>query len=193
MQDADQKARVIQDLDEMESLISLALNFARNDVDAGGDRASVDLKRLLEQFVAALTTPSRVALDVPAPVVVHCQELSIRRTLANVVDNALFYGRQVNIRLAETADEAEILVDDDGPGIEPQNRERVFTAFHRLEPSRSRETGGAGLGLTIAQTLVHSHGGTIRLLNSTLGGLQVRIALPKKSRSGGPPSSDPPP
>jgi len=75
-------------------------------------------------------------------------------------------------------DRVEILVDDDGPGIPPEKRKEVFKPFHRLEESRNVETGGVGLGMSIALDIVHAHGGKVSLDESPQGGLRVHITLP---------------
>ena len=92
--------------------------------------------------------------------------------------NAARYAAHVSVRVGQRGDAVEILIDDDGPGIPPEKRDDVFRAFFRIESSRNRETGGVGLGLTIARDVARSHGGDIELADSPLGGLRVRLALP---------------
>lgn len=83
------------------------------------------------------------------------------------------------VNLSETEEEVCLSVADDGPGIPPDMMERVFDPFVRVEGSRSRETGGTGLGLTAAKTIAQGHGGRVELLNREEGGLEVRVLLPK--------------
>ncbi len=103
----------------------------------------------------------------------------LRRILQNLIDNALNYAQDVEVRL-RVDDSGNVLIEvlDRGPGIPPDRLESVLKPFHRLETSRSRATGGTGLGLAIAQQLTQSIGGTLRLSNRAGGGLQATIALP---------------
>ena len=98
----------------------------------------------------------------------------------NLVSNAQRYGSKIEVhfRVNEADQQAVIIIDDDGPGIEIKKREDVFKPFFRLETSRNKKTGGVGLGLSIAQDVVLSHGGSITLDDSPLGGLRVQIMLP---------------
>jgi signal transduction histidine kinase len=88
------------------------------------------------------------------------------------------YGKCAHVNLVPGTEELAIYVDDEGPGIPPSERERVFAPFIRLESSRSRETGGTGLGLTIARNAVRSMGGDVSLSNRPEGGLRVTVTLP---------------
>ena len=90
----------------------------------------------------------------------------------------MIYGTRANVRLQRDKDNAVIEIDDDGPGIAETDRTRVFEPFVRLEMSRSKQTGGIGLGLSIARTIVHAHGGDIALVNRPEGGLRARVSLP---------------
>ncbi|MEZ5690071.1 MAG: ATP-binding protein [Rickettsiales bacterium] len=101
-----------------------------------------------------------------------------RRMLHNLIDNALRYGKSCKVGLRKSGSYAEITVDDEGSGIPKEKRDEVFRPFKRLEPSRNSKTGGVGLGLTIARDIVLTHGGSIELLDSPLGGLRVLIRLP---------------
>ncbi|MEE8212979.1 MAG: ATP-binding protein, partial [Alphaproteobacteria bacterium] len=98
--------------------------------------------------------------------------------IANLVSNATQYGTRAVVSAIRKPDFIELTVDDDGPGIPEKMHENVFRPFSRLDQSRNVETGGVGLGLTIARDMAHAHGGEIALGNSPLGGLRARIRLP---------------
>ncbi len=108
-----------------------------------------------------------------------CQPVAIKRAFTNIIDNAIKYGGCARVELSHSADRAAISIADDGPGIPPGNIELAFLPFRRLDNSRNRETGGTGLGLTIARDIIQSHGGEIRLGAPPHGkGLEVLISLP---------------
>lgn len=88
------------------------------------------------------------------------------------------YGTRARVSLVRKVDELIVTIDDDGPGIPPTELDRVFDPFYRLEASRSRETGGTGLGLTVARSTVRAHGGDVELANRDGGGLSVTVTLP---------------
>ena len=104
---------------------------------------------------------------------------ALRRCLDNLISNARRHGTRIWLSGIVVADGIDILVDDDGPGIPPADRGRVFRAFVRLDSSRNLSTGGVGLGLTIARDVARSHGGDVRLEASPQGGLRARVHLPK--------------
>ncbi|WP_442865068.1 sensor histidine kinase [Bosea sp. NBC_00550] len=111
----------------------------------------------------------------------------MKRAFSNVIGNAVKYGVSAKISIIEADGRFIVLVEDRGPGIPPADMERVFHPFVRLEESRGRETGGSGLGLTIAQAVARSHEGSIALENRAEGGLCVTVFLPSldsPSRSG---------
>ena len=102
----------------------------------------------------------------------------IKRALRNLIENALKYGERARVRVRSEPGAAIVEVDDDGPGIPEDEIERMFEAFTRLEQSRSRDTGGSGLGLALARAIIESHGGTLMLANREEGGLRASIRLP---------------
>lgn len=104
--------------------------------------------------------------------------LAVRRLIANLTDNAIAYGREAAIGADVANGEVVLTIDDKGPGISPDQRERVLQPFVRLEESRNRNTGGAGLGLAIAQKAAESHGGTLVLAAAPGGGTRVDVSLP---------------
>jgi signal transduction histidine kinase len=115
----------------------------------------------------------------PAESIVYdCHPDALKRAIRNVLDNAIKYGKAARVAIQTTPKTIEIIIDDEGPGIPQQELARVFDPFYRLEESRSRETGGVGLGLAIAQSIVQAHRGELVLGNRPMGGLRAQISLP---------------
>jgi signal transduction histidine kinase len=108
-----------------------------------------------------------------------CHPTALRRALANLMENAAKYGERARVSLLDRDDSVVVRIDDDGPGIPEQELETVFKPFRRLEGSRSRETGGTGLDLTVARSVVRAHGGEIALTNRPEGGLRAEVTLPR--------------
>lgn len=114
-----------------------------------------------------------------------CRPVALKRALRNLVENAVRYGDGAVISVAAEARHAIISVDDTGPGLPPDRIEDAFEPFVRLEPSRSAETGGLGLGLAIARSIIRAHGGALELVSRPEGGLRARIELPCDQQSPG--------
>ena len=116
---------------------------------------------------------------IEAPTIsVTARPTALARTLSNLMSNGAGYGTSCEVRLIKGPRMAEILIDDDGPGIPEDKREDAFRPFHRLDEARSQNVPGTGLGLTLARDFAHAHGGDIRLEDSPMGGLRVRLRLP---------------
>jgi signal transduction histidine kinase len=111
-------------------------------------------------------------------VIVLGDRLALRRVIANILDNAVKYGRVARLRLQLENPAIIMIVDDEGPGIPVDRRQAMLEPFNRLETSRNRATGGAGLGLAVVRSLVEAHDGTIGLMEAPGGGTRVRIGLP---------------
>jgi two-component system osmolarity sensor histidine kinase EnvZ len=165
------------DVEEMEKMLGGYLAFARGE---GREPAvEVDLREQLQEVVnAAAREGARIALAAEDGLVLTLRPEAMRRCLTNLVSNAQRYAQSVTVAAARVDDGVEITIDDDGPGIPPDKREEVFRPFYRLDPSRNPETGGIGLGLTIARDVARSHGGDLQLLDSPQGGLRARLWLP---------------
>jgi signal transduction histidine kinase len=110
--------------------------------------------------------------------VVEGDPVALRRLVGNLVENALKYGQRVRGRVFAEDGCAIVEIEDDGPGVMTEEIERLFEPFYRGEPSRSRETGGAGLGLAVVRSIARGHGGDVTLRNRTQGGLTARVSLP---------------
>lgn len=176
--DETQRKKAIGDLEEMEAMIQLTLALAR-DGATEESREVVNITDLIRQVINGWASGGKkITLLLSENIHTLCQPIGMRRVLSNIIGNGVFYGSQVWVSLRCQDDSIVIDIDDDGPGIEMQERHKVFTPFYRLEASRNRETGGAGLGLWIAESIIREHGGTIELLDSEMGGLRARITLP---------------
>ena len=172
------REKVQADIDQMRAMISATIGFVR-DGTGREERRPVALAEVLATLVAAEQEMGRaVMLTVAAMVTVRADPLSIGRLVQNLIDNGVRHGGAVRIGLDRAGDEAVVTVADRGPGLPPEQLERVFEPFERGEPSRNRETGGTGLGLTIARSIAERHGGRLTLANRADGGLVARFAMP---------------
>jgi len=179
IEDEDERGKTMATLDEMESMIAATLAFARQDAETEESRR-VDLGALIESICNDMGDVGHaVAFDPPETLTLECRPTALRRALSNLIENAVKYGSGARVRLAEKPNSIEVLIEDAGPGIPPEELERVFEPFYRMETSRNRMTGGVGLGLSVARTVVHAHGGEIHLSNRPEGGLRVSIDLPR--------------
>ena len=166
------------DVAEMEHMVHGYLDFVRGE----GTEASVetDISLLIEDLAADLRREGTPLTVTPPPeFVMPVRPNALRRCLGNLIGNARRHASHVWLTGIVVAEGIDILVDDDGPGIPPANRARVFRPFVRLDASRNPLTGGVGLGLTIARDVARSHGGDVRLETSPQGGLRARVHLPR--------------
>jgi len=118
-----------------------------------------------------------IAGATPGPVMGHAQAL--KRCLQNLLDNALAYGQRADITVRDEGRAVNVAIADSGPGIPERDIERVFDPFYRVEGSRNRNSGGSGLGLSIARNIAQAHGGAVRLRNLPQGGLEATLVLPR--------------
>ena len=165
------------DVQEMESMIDEYLAFARGQ-DAETP-AEVDVFGLLLEVVSqAQRKGTEVAITDGRALQAVLQPNAMRRCLTNLIDNAGRFGTRVEVSASQADDFLAITIDDDGPGIDEEQREEVFRPFFRLESSRNSETGGSGLGLSIARDIARGHGGDVILSESPHGGLRAVVRLP---------------
>jgi len=165
------------DVDEMEHMLEGYLAFARGE---GAEKPEpTDLSALLEGVVQqARRKGGRIDLHTEGSFKVPLRPTAFRRCVTNLLENAMRFGDHITVRAGVRAGIVEVVIDDDGPGIADDQREEVFKPFYRIEGSRNPETGGVGLGLSIARDVVRGLGGEISLEDSSLGGLRVRMRLP---------------
>jgi signal transduction histidine kinase len=172
--DDEQRAKMLADLEEMERMIAATLAFARDDA-AREERRPVDVAALVQ----GLAEDMGAQYSGPDALVLPAGPMALKRLVANLLDNARKYGGNARAHLDAGDGHVVLTVDDDGPGIPESEFERVFAPFVRLEGSRNRETGGTGLGLSVARAAARAHGGDIVLANRPEGGLRVQLVLPR--------------
>jgi two-component system OmpR family sensor kinase len=170
--------RMAADIEEMDALIATAMAYVRG--EAPTDRSEAfDLTGLAADCATGFSeTGAAVSFSGTAALPVVADPAAVRRALANLIANAVKFGGGARVRAFTGDDRAVVTVEDDGPGVPADELETVFDPFHRGERSRSRETGGAGLGLTVARQAARAHGGDVVLENRTDGGLTARLTLP---------------
>lgn len=178
VEDDQERERMVATIDEMSRTLEDILSLAR--IGRSSEPASrVDLAALVEAVVEDLRDLGHDVIHEPAsrlPATVR--PVLVTRAIRNLIDNAVKYGARARVRVLDRGQHAVIEVEDDGPGIPADDIERVMDGFVRLETSRNRQTGGTGLGLTIARSVVREEGGELRLENRPEGGLMASLELP---------------
>lgn len=178
MLDGDDKKDFLSDIDEMEKMLDGYLSFVSGE---GGEKSSfVDVNEMILSIINKFRNKKALIRYSTNDQVsaIQGREQALKRALTNVISNAFRYGKTIAVKLESNDKKLMIAIEDDGPGIPKDKREDVFKAFYRLENSRNKETGGVGLGLSIAKDVITSHGGTIELDDSSLGGLKVLVSIP---------------
>ncbi|MFV1981972.1 MAG: ATP-binding protein [Thiohalomonadales bacterium] len=182
LDDPEQRGSFIKNLDEMQLIASETLDFLRAD-DAREPLQAIDICALLEAISDdAAELGQQVTIESCLIKPCFARPMAIKRCIANLVENAIKYGSNARISTQDNEQTLVITITDSGPGIPQQYLETVFEPFYRLETSRSRETGGSGLGLSIARNIALSHGGNLRLLNNPNGGLQAILTLLRNNK-----------
>ncbi|MBT6122599.1 MAG: two-component sensor histidine kinase [Candidatus Puniceispirillum sp.] len=180
MEDNDDHKAIRQDIDEMENMIDGYLSFAAGEGEEPTVEVEVDkmVSRLVSQ--AAKSHNFDISFEAPDPAIppFSIRRNAIQRAFSNIISNAVRYSTKTVVTVRVRNDEITFIFDDNGAGIPEELRADAVRPFIRLEESRNRKTGGAGLGLSIASDIVLGHGGELTLLNSPLGGLRVTIKLP---------------
>ena len=177
--DGELQQRLIGDLSAMQEMVREGLDLARS-TDTNETMQALDLDSLLDSVCADATDAGQdVVLHGHVAMRAFGRPMGLRRCLVNLIDNAVKYGHDARVTVERVKGAARIRIRDSGPGIDATELARVFEPFYRVESSRSRESGGTGLGLTIARNIAEQHGGTIALANHPDGGLDVTLMLPE--------------
>jgi signal transduction histidine kinase len=176
--DEGERARMAATIDDMNRTLDDILSLARLGRPSEPEQR-VDLPALVDSLVSEFEDlGADVTVEDGKRLTVPMRPNLIKRAVRNLIENALKYGERARVAIRAEGGQAIVEIDDDGPGIPPEEVERMFEAFTRLEASRSRDTGGSGLGLALARAIVESHGGSLTLSNRDGGGLRAMVSLP---------------
>jgi signal transduction histidine kinase len=180
LDDAHIKGKFVKDLDELQQMVGSTLDYMRGLAEGTEALQPIDVAALVSSLKDDAEEAGHtvtVSGNARSPVMGRAQAL--KRCLQNLIDNALAYGRRADITLRDEGGALQIAISDDGPGIPEGDIEKVFEPFYRVEGSRNRNTGGSGLGLSIARNIAQAHGGSVRLRNLARGGLEATLRIPR--------------
>ncbi len=181
IEDKNLRTQIVRDLDAMQYMVQSALSFLREHTAAKSKQILVDLPSLLQTLCDDFVDMGhKFKLVSPAHLYIECDPDQITRAVVNLVDNALKYGRLVEVAITDQGESIFVDVGDDGPGIADTDKVKVLEPFYRVDAARRSEKGSFGLGLSIVHTIVEAHQGRIELHDREPHGLLVRLVLPKK-------------
>ena len=172
--DDEEREKMASTIDEMVTILDDILTLARLG-KSGEPLQLVDIAAMVETLVSDFEQASFETPEVR--IVAHIRPVLIRRALRNLIGNAIAYGKHAALVVREEGGMIFVDIDDDGPGIDPAMADSMFEPFVRAERSRSRSTGGSGLGLTISRAIARAHGGDVVLRNRTAGGLRATMSF----------------
>lgn len=178
VEDPVERDKMLSTIADLDSMVAATLEFA-SDSAKQAPRRPTDLTALIASITDDLADGGLpVSMDSAQPIIWSCDPATLKRALTNLIDNAVKYGGSAAVAIRETPRGIEIAIDDTGPGIPEEELMHVFEPLYRLENSRSRETGGMGLGLAITLSIIHAHEGRLTLSNRPQGGLRALIVFP---------------
>ena len=167
--------KMSNDIDEMESMLNSYLQFAKSQVQE--ESTATNINNLLEEIMTEKNNKN-LHYNSSKEIVFVARKKALKRCFNNIIENGLNYATNVYVVITRTTNRVNILIDDDGPGIPLNQYKNVFKPFYRFDESRNLNNSGVGLGMSIAEDIVRSHGGNIELNESKHEGLQVKISLP---------------
>jgi len=163
------------DIEEMERMLNEYLEFASH--QKSEETEIININHIIENLVKNYSN-KKINIQLEENIKINLRQNSIKRCLTNLIDNGLTYGKNVNVTTEKKINNLLIIVDDDGPGIPEKEYQNVIKPFYRIDKSRGQNKSGVGLGLSIANDIIRSHGGNISFDKSPLGGLRAKISLP---------------
>ena len=175
VKDKDIANKLTEDINEMEKMLNEYLQFTSSSYLEKDEL--FDLSDLIEEIINKYNNKN-ISKDLQVRIYFNGRKNLIRRCINNLIDNALKYGKKVNIELSKKTTNIFINIEDDGPGIPKKEYDNVFKPFYKIDKSRAETKSSVGLGLSIASDIIRSHGGNVKLEKSSLNGLGVRIFLP---------------
>ena len=175
IKDKDISNKLVEDINEMEKMLNEYLQFTSSSYKEKDEL--FNLSELIKEIVEKYNNQN-LTISANERVYLNGRKSLIRRCINNLIDNALKYGKKVNVELSKKSTNVFIKIEDDGPGIPEKEYDNVFKPFYKIDKGRAETKSSVGLGLSIASDIIRSHGGNIKLEKSKLKGLEVRIFLP---------------
>tara|TARA_B100000965_G_scaffold311109_2_gene270604 strand:- start:879 stop:2195 length:1317 start_codon:yes stop_codon:yes gene_type:complete len=167
--------KMSKDIDEMEKMLNDYLQFAKTQVQENS--VAININDFFKEITNSMNNKN-VNLKIDEKIILVARKNALKRCFDNFIQNGLSYGKNVYINIGKTSNRLIVLIEDDGPGIPREEYKNVFKPFYRLDKSRSLNTSGVGLGMSISEDIISSHGGNIQLSQSKHKGLQVKVSLP---------------
>ena len=171
----DISTKMSKDIDEMENMLNSYLQFAKSQVQE--ESVVTNINKLFEEIINEKNNKN-LHLNFSDRIIFVARKKSLKRCFNNIIENGLNYATNVYVHVTKSTKMVNIIINDDGPGIPINQYKNVFKPFYRIDDSRNLNHSGVGLGMSIAEDIVRSHGGNIELSESKYNGLQVRISLP---------------
>ena len=171
----DTAKKMASDIDEMEKMLNDYLQYAKSQSEE--DYVEININEIVGDILKNYNS-SKYELNENNIITIQGRKNLIRRSVSNIIENGFSYGNKIFVELKKSVGNAVITIEDNGPGIPKKEYENVFKPFYRIDKSRSLNKSGVGLGLSIAQDIVKSHGGNISLSESKHNGLAVKISIP---------------
>ena len=175
MSQKDISSKMSKDIDEMEMMLNSYLQFAKSQVVE--DSVATNINKLLIE-ISKEKNNKKLHLDLANEIVLVGRKNALKRCFNNLIENGLNYAENVYVKVSKSTNRLNVFIEDDGPGIPINQYKNVFKPFYRLDQSRNQNKSGVGLGMSIAEDIIRSHGGNIELGGSQYKGLLIKISLP---------------
>lgn len=175
MSQKDISSKMSKDIDEMEMMLNSYLQFAKS--QAVEDSVATNINKLLIE-ISKEKNNKKLHLDLANEIVLVGRKNALKRCFNNLIENGLNYAENVYVKVSKSTNRLNVFIEDDGPGIPINQYKNVFKPFYRLDQSRNQNKSGVGLGMSIAEDIIRSHGGNIELGESQYKGLLIKISLP---------------
>ena len=175
MSQKDISSKMSKDIDEMEMMLNSYLQFAKS--QAVEDSVATNINKLLIE-ISEEKNNKKLHLDLANEIVLVGRKNALKRCFNNLIENGLNYAENVYVKVSKSTNRLNVFIEDDGPGIPINQYKNVFKPFYRLDQSRNQNKSGVGLGMSIAEDIIRSHGGNIELGGSQYKGLLIKISLP---------------
>jgi len=171
----DLASKMSNDVNEMEAMLNTYLQFAKTQTIE--ESSATNINKILKE-ISEEKNNRNLHLNLSQEIILVARKAAIKRCLNNLIENGLYYAKNVYVNISKSMNNVHIFIEDDGPGIPVSQYKNVFKPFVRLDQSRNQNHSGVGLGMSIAEDIVRSHGGNIELNESKYKGLQIKISLP---------------